>query len=218
MQTFLPYSDFERSAASLDDLRLGKQRVETLQIMQSLFGKRIVTGHVVDTGKTRTIYTDPNTDERVFKKDFVPGMRYEAEVVPILKRVDLPRDEWFLEDAVGWPHHPAVTMWVGYEAALYEYQWACVVEWSWNRGKSDTCMDKTAALVDMCKPEVWHQRSHDRGYYPWWLGSHKLHRSHRSNLVRKVPEFYAPQFGNVPHDLPYHWPKEETGITYRESR
>lgn len=36
MQTFLPYADFEESAYALDPLRLGKQRVENLQIMKAL--------------------------------------------------------------------------------------------------------------------------------------------------------------------------------------
>ena len=36
MQTFLPYDDFERSARSLDPLRLGKQRVECLQVLRGL--------------------------------------------------------------------------------------------------------------------------------------------------------------------------------------
>lgn len=36
MQTFLPYKSFERSAACLDRMRLGKQRVETLQILKAL--------------------------------------------------------------------------------------------------------------------------------------------------------------------------------------
>ncbi len=36
MQTFLPYSDFSKSAKVLDMRRLGKQRVETLQILQCL--------------------------------------------------------------------------------------------------------------------------------------------------------------------------------------
>ncbi len=36
MQTFLPYADFEASAAALDPPRLGKQRVETLQILRAL--------------------------------------------------------------------------------------------------------------------------------------------------------------------------------------
>ena len=36
MQTFLPYEDFQRSAECLDSPRLGKQRVETLQILRAL--------------------------------------------------------------------------------------------------------------------------------------------------------------------------------------
>lgn len=37
MQTFLPWDDFTWSARCLDQQRLGKQRVETLQIMNTLF-------------------------------------------------------------------------------------------------------------------------------------------------------------------------------------
>ncbi|NHA68498.1 MSMEG_6728 family protein [Phycicoccus flavus] len=36
MQTFLPHADFRASARVLDDKRLGKQRVETLQIVRAL--------------------------------------------------------------------------------------------------------------------------------------------------------------------------------------
>ncbi len=36
MQTFLPYPDFEASARVLDDRRLGKQRVEALQVLRAL--------------------------------------------------------------------------------------------------------------------------------------------------------------------------------------
>ena len=36
MQTFLPYEGFARSAAVLDQPRLGKQRVETLQLLRAL--------------------------------------------------------------------------------------------------------------------------------------------------------------------------------------
>lgn len=39
MQTFLPYQDFRRSAAVLDGPRLGKQRVECLQILHVLTGR-----------------------------------------------------------------------------------------------------------------------------------------------------------------------------------
>ncbi|MFI7382521.1 MSMEG_6728 family protein [Streptomyces sp. NPDC049813] len=36
MQTFLPYPDFTRSATVLDRARLGKQRVEALQVLRGL--------------------------------------------------------------------------------------------------------------------------------------------------------------------------------------
>src|SRR4051794_41349047 len=36
MQTFLPYPDFARSADVLDTPRLGKQRVEALQVLRAL--------------------------------------------------------------------------------------------------------------------------------------------------------------------------------------
>ncbi len=36
MQTFLPYADFERSARALDLKRLGKQRVEAIQVVRAL--------------------------------------------------------------------------------------------------------------------------------------------------------------------------------------
>lgn len=36
MQTFLPYADFAKSAATLDYRRLGKQRVEAWQILNTL--------------------------------------------------------------------------------------------------------------------------------------------------------------------------------------
>ena len=41
MQTFLPYPDFARTARVLDTRRLGKQRVETLQLLRAL----TVTGY-----------------------------------------------------------------------------------------------------------------------------------------------------------------------------
>jgi hypothetical protein len=39
MQTFLPYSDFKKSLESLDNKRLGKQRVEAYQIISAITGR-----------------------------------------------------------------------------------------------------------------------------------------------------------------------------------
>lgn len=38
MNTFLPYADFSKSANSLDNKRLGKQRVEVLQMLNKIHG------------------------------------------------------------------------------------------------------------------------------------------------------------------------------------
>ena len=44
MQTFLPYPDFKQSAACLDYRRLGKQRVEGVQILKKILGEKSLNG------------------------------------------------------------------------------------------------------------------------------------------------------------------------------
>lgn len=44
MQTFLPYPNYIRSVQSLDNKRLGKQRVEAMQIINILEGKQASKG------------------------------------------------------------------------------------------------------------------------------------------------------------------------------
>lgn len=59
MQTFLPFADFDLSAQALDNKRLGKQRVETLQIMQSLFEHRLITKVGEDILAPNEWYVEP---------------------------------------------------------------------------------------------------------------------------------------------------------------
>ena len=44
MQTFLPFESFRESAKVLDDRRLGKQRVEALQIIKAITGQKRLDG------------------------------------------------------------------------------------------------------------------------------------------------------------------------------
>ncbi|MCH6229303.1 MSMEG_6728 family protein [Microbacterium sp. CFH 31415] len=141
MQTFLPYPSFGDSAAALDPARLGKQRVETLQLLRA------------------------NT---------VPGY--------------------------GWRHHPAAKMWAGRLPALVAYGLAMTDAWT-ALGRADSVR---AQLLEFA-PEVDGVPQSDIEM-PRWLGDEAFHLSHRSNLVRKDPEFYRPRFGDVPDDLPYIWP------------
>ena len=145
MQTFLPYRDFTRSAQVLDSPRLGKQRVETLQVLRAL-----------ELGE------------------------------------------------YGWRNHPAVKMWRGRTPALVVYGLEMVRAWQ-GRGHADS----TYELIAEFAPEVESATQDDlaaRGLLPAWLGDGRIHLSHRSALVRKDPDFYRQVFGDVPDDLPYHWP------------
>ena len=138
----------------LDNKRLAKQRVETLQIMQVLV-----------------------------------GLRWNNAVGEI--EVFQPR---------GWRSHPAVLMWQGYELALLDYQRQVCGVWT-ARGFKDTCYPKTLGLVSR-----WHGGTPPPYVDPPWLGDEAVHRSHRSNLIRKDPEFYGPLFPEVSGDEPYVWP------------
>jgi hypothetical protein len=149
MQTFLPYPDFDATAAALDDRRLGKQRVEALQILRAL---------------TWPVY--------------------------------------------GWKHHPAVLMWRGYEEALGAYAAAICGEWC-RRGHADTCEVKIMtelAGAGVAVPPRTQAALAATGALPPWLGDDGFHRSHRSALLRKDPEWYRPRFGDEPDDLEYTWP------------
>ena len=44
---------------------------------------------------------------------------------------------------------------------------------------------------------------------PSWLGDDRLHKSHRSKLLGKDPEYYGKYFRDVPPDLDYFWPEPD---------
>jgi hypothetical protein len=157
MQTFLPFPDFALSAHVLDDKRLGKQRVETYQVMSALTAVKL----------------DDNLEPFMF----------------------LPR---------AWTNHPMSKMWRGHADWLFAYQLAICTEWTDVRGFKDTCLDKTARVLEFA---IEMETAREATVMPTWIGNPDFHESHRSNLVRKDPVFYAPQFEPLPTlDLPYVWP------------
>src|SRR5687767_8528373 len=102
-------------------------------------------------------------------------------------------------------------MWRGRTPALVAYGLAMVRVWR-ERGFADT----TAHQIAEFAPEVADVAQADlaaAGALPSWVGDEALHRSHRSNLLAKDPEFYRPRFierfGPEPDDLPYVWPEPD---------
>ncbi len=100
----------------------------------------------------------------------------------------------------------------------------CVDEWR-RRGFPDTTADQIAEFA----PDVVGLTQDDlqaAGRVPGWLGREELHRSHRSKLLGKDPDHYAPLFGRgpsspaaaepgrddvLPDDLDYVWPGADPG-------
>lgn len=142
MQTFLPYPSFERSAKSIDNLRLGNQTYREC--------KTLING--------------------------------------------------------GWKNHPASKMWVGHERALAKYAYALACEMAHRKNKNGGPKWKPE-VVEKWK-NFWLDKMEeypDTGD-PHWMGDEKFHVAHQSNLIRKDPEHYGPQFPGVPDNLEYVWP------------
>ncbi len=94
----------------------------------------------------------------------------------------------------GWINHPAVLMWMGYQDALRLYIKCFIEEWI-SRGYSNNMEIPDIDIEDEKNMEM-----------PHWLGDERLHSSHRSNLLRKDPEYYK-QFGWIEGQLlEYYWP------------
>jgi len=89
----------------------------------------------------------------------------------------------------GWRNHPMVKMWKGYENALALYHNIAIDTWK-ERGYNNNMkkLPIRGAIV-----------------YPHWFGNKKFHASHRSNLLRKKPEFYSRYGWEEPSNLPYVW-------------
>jgi hypothetical protein len=88
-------------------------------------------------------------------------------------------------------------MWGGHEDALALYGLAMCDEWV-ARGGADTVADSIVAELG--------RRPRRNARRPPWLGDEALHRSHRSNLLRKEPEWYGRLWPDEPDDLEYVWP------------
>jgi hypothetical protein len=108
----------------------------------------------------------------------------------------------------GWRHHPAVLMWAGHEVCLRVYLNCIIDEWV-NRGF------KNSIPLYLLGPEVDRQLESGE-YFPEWFKDDsvisRVASSHRSNLLRKDPEWYG-QFGwKEPDNLPYVWPVTKADI------
>jgi hypothetical protein len=97
----------------------------------------------------------------------------------------------------GWSNHPAVKMWKGWEETLAWYTIEHCHDWVLNRGFKDTIAQKVRDMYPNLPPP--HML-----LTPPWIDD--VVESHRSNLIRKLPEHYGPLWPSTPDNLPYVWP------------
>ena len=90
----------------------------------------------------------------------------------------------------GYFFHSVTKMWYGYTNALKFYLNIVLAEWI-KRGYNNK-MEPYDNLPDVIEP-------------PFWLGSKKLHDSHKSQLYHKDKEHYEEHFGKLKL-IDYYWP------------
>jgi hypothetical protein len=100
----------------------------------------------------------------------------------------------------GWQNHPATKMWLGRELSLGAYGLTICDEWV-NRGYQDSCASKIRAVANLLR-----ERGVSNEELPWWWGDDRVHQSHKSNLLRKLPTHYRQFWARTPDNLPYFWP------------
>jgi hypothetical protein len=111
MQTFLPYPDFKKSLQALDYRRLGKQRVESYQIIRIL--KAASQSKVYRDGKEEATQAY-STIRRGADDEANKGRRMNAK---------------WQKYGGSWRNHPAVKMWRGHINALKLYYNLSLDEW-----------------------------------------------------------------------------------------
>ena len=98
----------------------------------------------------------------------------------------------------GWSNHPAAKMWLGYEHALCEYAIVGL----------EVIRLRGYPRIKLAWMPFWTKKQKtfkDTGMPPF-VGNEEFHASHRSNLLRKDPEWYGKFGWTEPDDLEYIWP------------
>jgi len=92
-------------------------------------------------------------------------------------------------------NHPIILMWQGCEHTLARYGLIICEEWI-AKGFVDNQRQYFLAALELLP----------KSGLPHWFGNEDFHKSHRSNLLRKLPSHYQKYWPSERDDLPYIWP------------
>lgn len=196
VNTFLVDPDFRRSAQKLDRQRLGKQRVEAMQILRL----------VEDLHRLRLLlHEDPSHYPNLQEYIKVVARKYKSLgfIWSVYGRLLLRYPKGTNEPILGRPiklgfvYHPAVRMWYHHPDALKLYINAHIDEWV-HRGYTNN-MQRYVVDPNVTRPP--------------WTTDPVFHLNHRSALINKErlrnePVWYQgfPEFVSAPAFVDYIWP------------
>ena len=183
MQTFLPYPCFIESAKCLDFRRLGKQRVESKQLLNALEIRKsgIAKGGWVNHPAT------------VMWEGYEDALKHYMNIMIIEWRLRKYKNTMQFASVQTHKRNKLI-----YEAKEYEKVFELV--------KNDPCPNCPHSSGIYCK-DGWYgfENSQQTINMPPFIGNVDFHSSHRSNLLRKDFKYYS-QFGwEEPINLPYIW-------------
>ena len=220
VNTFITGTNFDDSARSLDNRRLGKQRVEAMQILHLIEQLAFLARHFYSpipvqhrrewirdiVRKYQTlphryvIREMPNTHIRLYIRVDVRIFQAIPKKVAFKKPIIIEGIQFYPSDTVmslGFVYHPAVQMWLGYENSLRAYINAHIREWI-RRGNANTMR-----IYEI--PQIYLR--------PEWTCDENFHRIHRASLLKKErdrnePPWYIHQidFVNAGEFTGYNWP------------
>ena len=134
-------------------------------------------------------FADFKDSALVLDRQRLGKQRLEAKQIIMAWEGNLPNRRWLT--------HPAVKMWRDHLPVLALYGVVICMEWR-RRGYTDTLLSFFSVRVPRHEFQV-----------PWWIGWEPFHRSHQSNLTRKLPQHYQKFWPDVPDNLSYIWPTGE---------
>lgn len=213
VNTFLISPSFEYSLRALDWRRLGKQRVEALQIYNILRRSHYIA-KFLHLEPMPSLKDFPGSDGDFLREQWLSKVYstykqsgiilYEQEVsdgfiysLCQLEGTSSPEGS-SKPISSGFSSHTASSMWIGYEQALKYYINLSICEWT-RRGYKNTIKMYIVFEDDIV--------------YPWWASSIAFHKSNisallRKEIVRKEPRWYQ-NFLNVEQEWlekGYLWP------------
>ena len=176
---------FEKSAQDLDNKRIGKQRVEAMQILHILVGIRICASfyqRVYDPTR-ETVQSYITSLIRLFKQNpvliVVDNDCQNYTIYETVGSIDKIPNHWIFRE--GYSSHPAVRMWFGYEEALKEYTNTMIDNFIARGGKNTMHRYTLPTQID----------------YPPWLSDPLTIGTHRAALLKKDFSFYCLIFGSL---------------------